>query len=314
MSKDLALSNKGRKGGLARGGEGGGSPTPPAPNPGVGISTSSVSFTAKGYTYDTDMPKSFRQGAAKDASTALALREKKGKSGGGALALYDKNAPKPVAPRSPEEMAKIESQVIASGVRQLDKPRRSNGRIVQRRVGWQATPTSLLITTAERALEKSGDGKMRPAGQWEVEHRKTYRNLDGEAKKRVGDVLADDAEPTPAPTVQAATPSDTQQAPPTPSPAPAQDAFPEGVFALSFLPRSVRSSVLARVPEPTVFDGTALQFSHPETKAVDRLEVNVIRMDEKRAVVVQARRAPGGQHWTVSQASYSLGEPEVEQV
>lgn len=320
VSKDLALSGKkgGKGGGLARpGAHGGGAP---APDPGQGISVKEVTFTAKGYTYDSDIPKTFRKGAAESTALALRAKGKKSATGSGTLAVYDKKAAEAnvVSPRTAAEQAKIEATVIASGARQLEKPRRSMGRIVQRRVGWQATPTLIVITTAERELTKGDDGKMRPSGEWLIEHRKTYRNLDGAAEKRVGNVLADDAEPEDQ-TVRAAAPGDARpQATPAPTPQPtpasAQDSFPEGTFALSFLPRAVRSSVIARVPAPTVFDGTSLQFSHPQTGEVDRLEVNVIRMDERRAVVVQARRKPDGREWEVSQATYSLGEPEIEQV
>lgn len=308
MSK--ALDRTTRRGGMTTPGANSGAAA--NVDPGRGVSMSQVSFKAKGYTYDQDIPKVFRKGAAE--ATALVLANKRKKEAG-AVALYDKNFAheQAISPRSDREMAKIEKQVHASGARQLDKPRKSMGRIVQRRVGWQATPTLIIITTAERELAKGADGKMRPSGEWLIESRKTYRNLDGAAQKRTGTVK-DDSTPT-APTVAAAVPQAAPAAQGTPNARPAaqQDSFPEGTFALGFLPAEVRRSVIARVPEPTVFDGTSLQFQDPNTGEPTRNEVNVIRMDEKVAVVVQAVRKPGEDAWSVSQASYALGAPEVEQ-
>lgn len=303
VGNDLALNSQRGGGGLARPGSGA------TPDPGKGTSLSQVTFAGKGYTYAGDIPTQFRQGAA-EQNSALALRRKaKGQGLGGssgAVALYDPS--KVVAPKSSEALAKIESKVIASGARQLPQPRRSLGRTVQRRIGWQATPTLIVITTAERELLQGDDGKYRPQGDWLIEHRKTYRNLGGAAAKRVGTIPDD---PEEAPTTQGSTPAASSAAT---GGASADDAFPEGAFALSFLPSPVRSSVRGRVPNPTVFDGTSLQFSDPQTQKPSRLEVNVIRMDEKRAVVVQATKVPGETSWSVSQATYALGEPEVEQV
>ena len=310
MSKDIERSTGSKRGGLSTPGASG---SAPAPSPGVGIDRTRVSFEAPGYIYDRDIPTEFRKGAKKSAELALRAKQK---SQPGALALYDENFAKVhnISPRSAREMAKIQKQVHASGARQLDKPRKSMGRIVQRRVGWQATPSLIVITTAERELTKGEDGKFRPTGEWLIENRKTYRNLDGNAQKRTGTVKDDSAAPQ---VVTAAAPGATptsnvaQQAP---SANPEAAEFPEGTFALSFLPASVRQSAFASVPKPTVFDGTSLQFASPVSGEVDRVEVNVIRMSEKHAVVIQGKQKPGSDDWEVSQATYRLGDPEVEQV
>lgn len=288
MSKDLAHSNRSGGTGLARGGA-------VQPDPGQGQSISDVSFDAKGYTYDDDIPTAFRQGAAE--STAVAIRAKEPKSSSELVP-----AGQAVPMRSDSELAKIAKQAIASGARQLDKPRKVADRIVQRRVGWRATPALIVISTAERELARGEDGKLRPSGDWLLEHRKTYQNADGAAKKRTGRVSVNEKPPA------ASGGSNGSSA----SPAAPAERFSEGDFTLSFLPPSVRSSVLARVPIPTVFDGTVLQFAD-NSGTVDRQEINLIRMDEKTAVVVQASRKPEGENWDVSQALYSLTEPEVEQ-
>lgn len=289
MSKDLARSTSSSRG-LARGG------AAAQPDPGQGQSISGASFDEKGYTYDNDIPTKFRQGAAE--STAVAVRGKESKRSS-ELVPADQAVPL----RSDAEMAKIAKQAIASGARQLDKPRKVAGRVVQRRVGWRATPALIVIATAERELTRSEDGKFRPSGEWLLEHRKTYQNADGAAKKRTGNVAVDE---------QPSSASSNEAGGVAPSAVRAKERFPEGDFTLSFLPPSVRSSVLARVPVPVVFDGTVLQFTQPDG-SVDHQEINLIRMDEKTAVVVQASRKPEDKNWSVSQALYALTDPEVEQ-
>ena len=96
--------------------------------------------------------------------------------------------------------------------------------------------------------------------------------------------------------------------------APGEDSFPEGQFALSLLPAQVRSSAIARVPIPTVFDGAVMLVSDAKSGEETHKEVNVIRMNDRRAVVIQAKLKPNADEWEVSQATYSLSDPEIEQV
>lgn len=269
-------------------------------DPGAGVDMSQVEFSQPGYSFDADMPTRFRTGAAEQvrkASTELVLGRRSTE-----LARPGEVS---IAPRLAAEQAKVEARVFASGVRQLAGARRSGGRVVQRRVGWKATPEVVVVTVAERELVELSPGRMKPVGDWLVERRETWRSSAGEAVRRTGRVRADDAVAV-AEVAQA-----TQSTGPVPGQAaPAADAFPEGSFATSFLPRQVRSSLLARVPSPKVFDGTAIQYSRGSVP--DRLEVNVIRMDDSGAVVVQATRAHGSDDWEVAQAVYSLSAPEVE--
>lgn len=269
-------------------------------DPGRASDINALSFGARAYTYEDDIPTAFRVGAARGAE--LAIRQKP-RAGGALVRARDV-----VSPISPRDLKKIEKQVIASGARQLDKPRKSLGRIVQRRIGWQATPTQVVVTTAERELTRSQQDakKMVPKGDWLIEHRKTYPNTAGAATKRTGVVDGDYGAPAPASAATPSTPAGASAAADAPS-------FPEGEFALSLLPSQVRSSVIGRVPTPTVFDGTVLQVSDGNTRVVSHQEINLIRMNERTAVVVQAKRKPGTERWEVSQATYALGEPRIEQ-
>lgn len=289
MGKDVAVS------------KGGGAVAKPAfVDPGKGTDIGGVSFGGRALTYDEDMPTKFRSGAK--AATELVLRKQAKQSGTDLVRARDV-----VAPKSDRQVKKIEKASIASGTRQLEKPRRSMGRTVQRRVGWNATPTQIVVTTAERELSKRDDGKLSPSGEWLIEHRKTFTNASGPAEKRVGKVGT--SAPAPGVSSDASAPSR-----PLAQASSAGDAFPEGQFALSLLPAQVRASVIARVPTPTVFDGAVMLVSDSNTGEEDHKEVNLIRMDDKRAVVIQAKLKPKLDTWEVSQATYSLSAPEIEQV
>lgn len=288
MGKDVAI-NKGR-GAVAK---------PAFVDPGKGTDIGGVSFGGRALTYEEDMPTKFRSGAK--AQTDLVLRKQSKQSTTDLVLARDV-----VAPKSDRQIKKIEKASIASGTRQLEKPRRSMGRIVQRRVGWNATPTQIMVTTAERELTKRDDGKLSPTGDWLIEHRKTFTNTTGAAEKRVGKVKVS----APAPDAPGGT-----QTPSAPTAtAPGEDSFPEGQFALSLLPAQVRSSAIARVPIPTVFDGAVMLVSDAKSGEETHKEVNVIRMNDRRAVVIQAKLKPNADEWEVSQATYSLSDPEIEQV
>lgn len=255
-------------------------------------------FTKRALTYGTDMPRVFRRGGR--ASTELTLR--KDDRPGTSLVLAS-SAPTVIAPRSDADTRRIENAAIASGVRQLAKLRRSGDRIVQRRIGWQATPDRIVLTTAERAMSKNPEGKYAPAGDWLIEDRRTFRIRQGKAEKRTGTVRTDD--PTPA--------GGTTKTPEAVAAAEAQEAavserFPEGAQSMGFLPSQVRRSMVARVPQPTQFDGVILQAVEPP----HALTVHVLRMDQQRAIVVQATQEPDGSAWKVTQAHYLLTDVEIE--
>lgn len=268
-------------------------------DPGASTSMSQLVFNKKALIYERDMPRTFRQGVR--ASTELALRSGQARVAGELILAAD--APTVIAPRDPSTTRRVEEAVIASGMRQLDKPRKASGRIVQRRIGWQATPESVIITTAERELAKTDQGKLAPSGPWLIEERRTYPAAGGKATKRTGDVPMGDSR-------DSSTQGESRSALGTE--AAAAQAFPEGAATLGVLPASVRSSAIARVPSPSQFDGVILQEPDAQGNPV-RLEVNVLRMDNQRAVVIQASRGMSETTWAVSQAAYSLGDAEIEQ-
>lgn len=281
-------------GGLARGG---------TQNVEAGQATalSQLTFEGTALDYTTDLPRAFRAGVK--ASTEVTLRSGKEARSGGELILASSARPTIIAPRSEGAVRRVEKAAIASGVRQLDKPRKSAGRIVQRRVGWQATPDLIVITTVERELKKNDAGKYSPSSNWLVEDRRTYKEASGRATKRTGNVAADQ-ESTAGDTTSTEGSSNMEVS--------VAEKFPEGARSLGVLPAAVRSSAIARVPTPRQFDGVILQYSDHTGKPTS-VEVNVLRMDTERAVVIQGTRKTGSDSWSVSQAAYKLTEPEIEQ-
>lgn len=282
-------------GGLARGGT-------QSVESGQATALSDLNFGGTALEYGSDLPRKFRVGVK--ASTEVALRSGKEARSGGELILASSARSPIVAPKGEAITDRVEKSAIASGVRQLDKPRKSSGRIVQRRVGWQATPDRIVITTVERELKKTDSGKLAPAGEWLIEDRRTYKEAGGRATKRTGNVPEDN--------VAASSPS--AQASPAEGglEASVAEKFPEGARSLGVLPSAVRSSAIARVSTPRQFDGVILQYSNMSGKP-ESLEVNVLRMDTERAVVIQATRDLNSTSWSVSQASYKLTAPEIEQ-
>lgn len=269
---------------------------------GQATALSQLDFSGTALEYATDIPRKFRTGVK--AATEVALRSGAETRSGGELILASSARSPIVAPKTEAVTERVEKAAIASGVRQLAKPRKSNGRVVQRRVGWQATPDRIVITTAERELRKTGAGKLAPAGEWLIEDRRTYVETGGRATKRTGTV-PQDTNPVPNGTDSGSGATSVE--------ASVAERFPEGAQALGTLPSAVRSSAIARVPAPRQFDGVIFQYSNASTGKPESLEVNVLRMDTERAVVIQATRPIKGTSWSVSQASYKLSAPEIEQ-
>lgn len=191
------------------------------------------------------------------------------------------------------------SRCVASGARQQPHPVRvSDGQVVQRRVGWSASAREIVVLVAERPLRAvDGDARRyRPAESWHLQRRTTYEAAR-DATRRVGVV-----------------PFDRLPAVATEATGPGQDgaADDHGLAALGYLPAIVRAGVRARVPAPVFSDGSVLQFSGPDGTAV-RQEVDVVRLDAVRAVVVHAERHPSEVSWHVTQAAFDLTSVRVEE-
>lgn len=259
---------------------------------------SDFEFSRRALIYETDIPTEFRRGAR--TGTEIALR-KGDTTGPGTGLVLASSVPQIIPPRPERETKQVQKATIASGVRQLEKLRRSGDRIVQRRIGWQATPDRIVLTTAEREMRKNPEGKYAPASGWLIEDRRTFRMARGRAEKRTGSVPVDPAAAPAGATASSSVPrEDAERA--------VAARFPEGEMSMSVLPTQVRRSMIARVPHPTQFDGVILQTVEPPAV----LTVHVLRMDQQRAIVIQATRPLDGDAWDVSQAHYQLTDVEIE--
>lgn len=287
MSKDLALSTGSGGKGLAR---------PASIAVGTGAATDELTFSGRAEMY-SDLPTTFRKGGA--SSTALVLRkesEERQKKASTELARpEDVVAPIQLPPKAAE-------QTIASGVRKLSSSFRVGDRIVQRKLGWFATPTYIFVTTVERELKWREDKKLAPASDWLIEHRRRFRPKSGVAEKRVGTVKETysnyEDEATTSRFVEAA-----EQIP---------DAFVNGVEAMAFLPLTVRGDIVSQVPHPKYFDGRLLGVCEDGGEEVTHYEVSLLRMNDDVALVISAKKPLGGSVWEVTQAKYDLTTPEIE--
>ena len=310
-NNSLELASKSKDGrGLAGGGSGA-----PVVDPGVGNDIRAAEFTAKAVVFD-DLPQTFRAAPSAPGPTSNELVLVPKPRGGELVpadgVLVEAGQARPVA----------QKEVLASGAKKLSKPRKAHGEIVSRMIGWQATPDRIVVTVADRALKKREDGKYAPAGDWAIEHRTSY---DGTVQGRTGKVPVDAGAPAgsaaPAAPAAGALPAGSS---PSGAPAPAAPVAPpnpdfeEGEGALSFLPAPVRSSVLARVPNPVLFDGSVHQYAFADG-SVSHLQVDLLRMDHKTAIAVQGKLAlkkgtsEYEDHWEVRQSVYTLSPGKVEQ-
>lgn len=255
------------------------------------VSTLKLAGKAEHY---RDLPTIFREGAS--ATTALTLyREREERQHRASTALA-----RPEDIKTPAYLQDYASTpAVASGVRKLSKSFKSGERIVQRKIGWEATPATIVVVTVERELEWRPDGKLQPAGEWLIEHRRTFHTREGVAEKRVGRVAVEArvSETTSTSYVEAA-----EEIP---------DAFVAGADAMSFLPLAVRGDVVKQVKIPTYFDGRILGTPGPAGELKD-YEVSLLRMDDDVALVVHATRKVTDSSWKVMQAKYLLGTPEIE--
>lgn len=284
-----------------------------------------VEFGGTVLTFEDDMPGQFRTGAREATTRQLAagghdrLALERGSTDGPSSQVTAVSRAADTVrftPPSPPTTARQNQRfVIASMVRQLPAPRRSDGRVVQRRLGWQATPEAVIVTTVERELAKRADGRYSPSGPWLIEDRRTFRDTSGKAGKRSGAVPVDTSGTAGADGRAASgnAPGATS-AGDTTSSAEADVArrFPSGSDALSMLPAVVRGPVIARVPTPTFFDGQTIQSYDSEGDPA-HYQVSVLRMDDKRAVMVHAERDVRAQRWDTTQVTYALGAGVAEQ-
>lgn len=287
MSKDVVLSTGKQGNGLAKLG---------SIAVGTGAGTEDLSFSGRAEMY-SDLPTTFRQGGA--SSTALVLRkesdERQAKTSTALARPEDVIAPIHLPPKAAE-------QTIASGVRKLSSSFKVGNRIVQRKLGWFATPTYIFVTTVERELKWRDDKKLAPATDWFIEHRRRFRPKSGVAEKRVGTVKEVysnyEEEATTSRFVEAA-----EQIP---------DAFVNGVDAMAYLPLAVRGDIVSQVPNPTYFDGRLLGLCEDGGEEVTHYEVSLLRMNDGVALVISAKKPIGGSVWEVTQAKYALTTPEIE--
>lgn len=199
-----------------------------------------------------------------------------------------------VVPIGSASSTRIE-KAMAGQVTQLDKPRRKpDGSIVQRRIAWSATSSAVTISVIERDLTRRDDGKLTPTGQWLLDTRTTHTHLGDKATLRMGAVAFDTQTGTSEPTADFV--ADT-----------INEIEVAGETVLPYLPIAVRAQLIRAVPEPTIFYGQMLMFPHD-----GHHEIHLLRLDDTTAVAIYAEAARNARAWSLKQATYTLGHPQVE--
>lgn len=290
MSKSLDFFNNKKSSNNAVGSYGG------SVSAGAGSATKGLTFGKKAEMFD-DLPKVFRQGAS--SSTALVLNSEKNarqKTASTELAL-----PSDIKP--PFELPpNLANNSIASGVRKLDKNLKNGNRIVQRKIGWNATPDTIIVVTVERELRWRPDKKLEPASGWFIENRRRYKDKRGVSSKRSG-LVRETPESSDYVSDTSVVYENKQEVIP--------DAFVAGADAMSFLPIAVRGDIVTQIPNPNYFDGRLLGSTNPQGELVE-YEVSLLRMNDDHALVVNAVKKVGDDSWRVVQAKYELTTPEIE--
>lgn len=253
-------------------------------NPGRGHDVTSGEYGQPVVSFD-DLPTKFAPNSS-DNTAANSAPSNSGATGGKSVARRDSAGgalQKPTGAPSPHAAGTSSGPPIAQSARTLQKPRRSGGKVVERRVAWKATSRAIVYVTAEQELTRDAGGKFRRSGQWWLTRQQTFTPASAPVRKP-GRVPVDAAS-TGNPTGGAGAGSNSAN----------PDTY-EAELALASLPAPVRASVLARVPTPSVSEGAVVKYDG----SVERYEVNLLRMDAVTAAVVTASRGASDSHWDVT--------------
>ena len=163
----------------------------------------------------------------------------------------------------------------------------------------------VVVVTAVRPLRKRPDGRMAPSGSWQHRGVAVHPSEDP-VRRREGVIRVDPGSP------DGATPG-------VPGPRLPVDQQ-HAAESCSYLPSAVQQGLLDAVAEPTLWLGALVQWSENDYPV--RQQLDCLRLDDRRAVALTARRAlPGdrtfrapaeardtlaGTSWTVTQYTYEL--------
>lgn len=257
-------------------------------NPGRGYDVTSGEYGQPVVSFD-DLPTKFAPNSSQNSPAAAANpgTSNSGSTGGKSVARRDSDTgalQKPTGGPSPRTASTSSGPPIAQSARTLQKPRRSGGKVVERRVAWKATSRAIVYITAEQELTRDAGGKFRRSGQWWLTRQQIFTPSTAPVRKP-GRVPVD-AAPTGATSGAGAHTGNASANP---------DTY-EAELALASLPAPVRASILARVPTPTVSEGAVVKYGG----SVERYEVSLLRMDANTAAVVTASRGAADSHWDVT--------------
>jgi hypothetical protein len=188
-------------------------------------------------------------------------------------------------PRDAEQLAPEKGAVAGLVVAAPGAYRAPGGGLEQRRIALRAYADHLVLVRARRPLAEGGDGRLRPAGKWQLAAE--TRRATGTAGVRTGTVPAGPRATVPAPAAGGA-------AQRNPLAAAARDTE-------AYLPGPVRADLDRWVPRPVVHVGELVRVSSVPPSHV----ATVVRLDADRAAVVVARRRDHAEApWSTTQWAY----------
>jgi hypothetical protein len=178
---------------------------------------------------------------------------------------------------------------VGHGLRQDNSVRRRGTHYFRRVVAWKAYPTFITVLTGEQMLRPRSDGKFEPSGGWVVQPPQEF-TFRSPATIRRGDV-ADDSQ------------HHLQDQLMTEKSLPENKKFLDAFHQMQYLPLPVRKSVLARANPPSLFQAESLQSTRGDGTMF--YTVNVMRINDREAIVVQASRQAHSALWQVQQFHYT---------
>lgn len=199
-----------------------------------------------------------------------------------------------------------DSSVIAYAVEvdSVVRRRRSTGRTYRIAIAWTATERAILVHRMEQELEAQPRGSFKPSSGW-VKTGSVQRRARKPATVRVGDVAVDSTSPSAGSSAGASGSAPTRTSADEDS---AEVATLARLAAdrLAFLPAPVRASVLRRAKQPDHYYGSAWRTGGRQPGSLPRYVSQILRMNEREAVVVSASRIGDDRHWHSAQYTYDL--------
>ncbi len=169
---------------------------------------------------------------------------------------------------------------------------------------WSTTEREILVHRMEQELEVQPRGTFKPSGRW-VRAGSVKRRARKRATAHVGDVAVDSTSPSAGSSTNAAGTSTATKSADEDS-AEAATLARRAADRQAHLPAPVCASVLRRAKQPDHYYGSAWRTGGREPRCLPRYVSQILRMNEREAVVISASRIGEDPQWRSAQYTYDL--------